>query len=175
MMPDRDWFHVTGHTYGTWLPGDPRGWATRHGRTESQMPRRYELDPDLSSAAAERTSRLMGRAPVRLSPVARQIALDSMVAAFTFHTIEVACCAVGETHFHALVHDPGGNPRHWVGIAKKESARRLSSAGLVEPGGVWAVRSHARRMTSPAQFSWTLRYIARHGDEGAVVWTSTTE
>ena len=24
------WYHVTGNTYGTWLPGDPRGWRECH-------------------------------------------------------------------------------------------------------------------------------------------------
>jgi hypothetical protein len=28
----RDWYHVTGSTYGAWLPGDPRGFRTRHHR-----------------------------------------------------------------------------------------------------------------------------------------------
>ncbi|WP_437230609.1 hypothetical protein SH661x_002053 [Planctomicrobium sp. SH661] len=26
------WFHVTLTTYGAWLPGDPRGFRTRHHR-----------------------------------------------------------------------------------------------------------------------------------------------
>ena len=29
----RGWYHVTGGTYGSWLPGDPRGWRAR-GRRE---------------------------------------------------------------------------------------------------------------------------------------------
>ena len=24
------WYHVNGNTYGTWLPGDERGWRSRH-------------------------------------------------------------------------------------------------------------------------------------------------
>ena len=24
-----NWYHVNGNTYGTWLPGDPRGWRER--------------------------------------------------------------------------------------------------------------------------------------------------
>src|SRR6266571_4906356 len=30
--PWHGWYHVMGHTYGSWLYGDPRGFRTRHHR-----------------------------------------------------------------------------------------------------------------------------------------------
>lgn len=30
--PWNDWCHCMGHTYGTWLPGDPCSFRTRHHR-----------------------------------------------------------------------------------------------------------------------------------------------
>lgn len=27
-----DWYHIMGSTFGTWLPGDPKGFRTRHHR-----------------------------------------------------------------------------------------------------------------------------------------------
>src|SRR5437868_3666075 len=32
VQPWNNWYHVMCHTYGTWLPGDPRGFRTRHHR-----------------------------------------------------------------------------------------------------------------------------------------------
>jgi hypothetical protein len=26
-MPWNDWYHIMTHTYGTWLPGDPKGFS----------------------------------------------------------------------------------------------------------------------------------------------------
>jgi hypothetical protein len=34
MLAWNAWYHVTVNTYGTWLPGDPRGWHTRHRRAQ---------------------------------------------------------------------------------------------------------------------------------------------
>ena len=33
-FPWNDWYHVMCHTYGTWLPGDPKGFRTRHHREQ---------------------------------------------------------------------------------------------------------------------------------------------
>jgi len=55
MEPWNHWYHVNGNTYGTWLPGDPRGWRSykhkRHVEGEyvqlhlrSHAPRRVDLD-----------------------------------------------------------------------------------------------------------------------------------
>src|SRR5213083_3044797 len=32
MRPWDHWYHVTVHTYGQWLRGDPRGWRARNHR-----------------------------------------------------------------------------------------------------------------------------------------------
>jgi hypothetical protein len=32
VRPWHDWYHCVANTYGTWLPGDPRGWRSCHHR-----------------------------------------------------------------------------------------------------------------------------------------------
>ena len=43
MQPWRHWYHCNGSTYGTWLPGDPRGWRSRNHRVH--VPGDYRTPP----------------------------------------------------------------------------------------------------------------------------------
>src|SRR5437868_10526829 len=53
---------ITFHTYGTWLPGDPRGTVTRHHNLHGE-PRRGASD-----AILERSQELLKNQPVLLEP-----------------------------------------------------------------------------------------------------------
>jgi len=119
------WVHVSGNTYGTWLPGDPRGFSTRHHREhitgESQ---RYE--PRL--AGSQDLMRTAGRAPVRLSPEARRIALDVMLEALHHRACEVRIACMDDHHFHILMRLPRNastlKPTHGHGHVEVEEPRR---------------------------------------------------
>lgn len=168
MLPWNDWYHVTGNTYGAWLPGDTRGWTTRHNRVAgacTEVP-----DPDREHPLRRYARESMTRDAVSLSIDARTCARDSLLAAFHFHNIEVIILAVTEHHFHILARFPDHNPRKWAGIAKKESARALSRAHLAPPGGVWAVRAHCEPIADRAHQLQVAQYIADHAVEGAAIW-----
>jgi hypothetical protein len=36
IVPWNDWYHCMGNTFGTWLPGSPKGFRTRHHREHVQ-------------------------------------------------------------------------------------------------------------------------------------------
>jgi hypothetical protein len=169
MEPWNDWYHITGNTYGAWLPGDRRGWLTRQHRVHVELP---VPTPDHTAETGlhVQSRHLMTRRPVTLSPAAGRSALDAMLEAFRHHHIELAALSVDDHHFHTLARVPDHLPRKWAGIAKKESARALSSAGLVAPGGVWAVRTHCKPITDRAHQVEVARYIADHRARGAAVW-----
>lgn len=61
--------------------------------------------------------------------------------------------------------------RHFVGIAKKNSARALSDAGLTAPGGIWAVRGQIKPIRDRVHQLNAVKYIRDHGREGAAVWS----
>jgi hypothetical protein len=61
--------------------------------------------------------------------------------------------------------------RHFLGIAKKDSARALSDAGLVTPGGVWAVRGALKPILDRQHQINVVGYIRDHAVEGAAVWS----
>jgi hypothetical protein len=72
------WYHVIINTYGSWLPGDPRGWRTRHLR--EQIGGDYKNPPKGSREGLRAKSRsLMGRNAVRVSAKLRRVILNAIV------------------------------------------------------------------------------------------------
>jgi len=166
MPPRRDWYHVTGNTYGAWLPGDARGWKTRHHRRHID-----EINPDRAPPPLrDHVRRRLSRPPITLSVSARRAALNTILETLRHHTIEVVAAAVAEHHFHLLARFPDHKPRHWAGLAKKDSARALSSSGHAPEGGVWAVRTHCNPITDRDHQLQVARYIADHERQGAAIW-----
>jgi hypothetical protein len=106
---------------------------------------------------------------------ARHLALETFVAALHFHHIELIACAIDEHHYHTLARFPDHKPCHWIGIAKKESARALSRANLVAPGGVWAARCHCKPIRDRKHQLDAYRYIAAHAPRGAALWLITDQ
>ncbi|MFK7788556.1 MAG: hypothetical protein AB8C95_03540 [Phycisphaeraceae bacterium] len=174
------------NTYGTWLPGDPRGFRTRkhreHVEGDYKSPPPAGVYEDRHYAAKER----MTRDAVILPRAARALAVESIRCALVdFHKIEVIAIAVGGMHLHLLANFPlaqkatdsirglrATDPvRHYVGIAKKESAKRLVDAGHATPGGVWARKGKIVRIKDRKHQINAFNYILRHADEGAAVWS----
>lgn len=161
------WIHAYGTTYGAWLRGDERGWRARHHR-EHCTGEPTEVERAAWRLKRERSARLMesiGGTEVRLSPIARRIVMREFESAFARHGVVAWVMCVDDHHFHILARfpttesprptdsDPWASSRdrsvrnlnlscarHFVGVAKRKSARALLDAGLVAPGGVWGKR-----------------------------------
>lgn len=179
--------HCTGSTYGTWLRGDPRGWRARDHREHVEGDYRSPPPRGTYDALHAQSKGLMKRPGVVLEWDGRVEACRAMVAALQYHECEVANLCVGARHWHALVRffplsdlkwfliDMEGlsknrDPRHLMGIAKKESARSLSELGLAQPGGVWARRCGRRYVKDEGHFTYVRdTYIPGHAKKGAAV------
>jgi len=61
MLPWRNWYHCMGNTYGTWLPGDPKGFRTRHHDAHVEGDYRFPPPPGYYDALFERSHDLMPR------------------------------------------------------------------------------------------------------------------
>lgn len=143
--PWNDWYHCNGNTYGTWLPGDERGWRSRHHRTHCEGDYRNPPPAERDAGLRAFVARAMKREPVSLDWRSRIIACNEIASTLQWHRIEVIAIAITAVHFHVLARCPDRQPRKWLGIAKKNTARLLSDQGLVEAGGVWAKRFRACR------------------------------
>ena len=189
IRPWNNWVHVTGSTFGTWLRGDPRGWRSRHHREHVEGDYRNPPPRGMYDELFQRSKESMTREGVELSWDARVLACRKMVQALRFHYAEVADFCVGKIHYHGLVRfypiDPEvwkairgerrsqeRDPRHLMGIAKKESARALSREGLVAPGGVWAGGCGRRWIRNSFHFNKVKTdYIPDHAKHRAAVYS----
>ncbi len=185
------WYHCIGHTYGSWLRGDERGWRARHHR--EHVDGDYRNPPAASAHVSQRElSRALRKRPaVALTPVQREAACAALAEKLMSLHAEVVELCVGATHFHVLVRfanwqSPGiaipglcsenslqdGRdpvPRHVIGMAKKHAAFVLREHGLV--GGAWSTRSKIEPVRSRAHQLKVVAYIRRHAEEGGAVWS----
>src|SRR5438477_6147494 len=130
------WFHVTAHTYGAWLPGDARGFRTRHHREHVEGDYKNPPAPGQYEERHQKSKDLMKRPPVYLTIPQRTRALDEFVGSLQRREIEVVAASIDRVHFHVLARFPAHDPRHWIGVAKKETSHFLKVDGLAPVGGL---------------------------------------
>ena len=180
------WYHCMSNTYGTWLPGDPRGFRTRKHREHIEGDYKCPPPKGKYENQHDRAKRLLKRDPVILIPRARPIVVDAIRhAMIEVHQIELLAIAVSAMHLHLLARfAPRQKPtdsirglratdpvRYFVGIAKKESAKRLVESGFAERGGVWAKRGKIVAIKDRQHQVHAFQYILDHVDEDAAVWS----
>ena len=125
-------YHITWTTYGTWLPGDDRGWIKK-GASGIQPP-----DPERACSASE----LMVEGAVRLSPAQRAIVEETIadhcrIRKWTLHAMNAR-----SNHVHVVV-TADLDPEEVMEQLKAWCSRRLSdAAGLTEPVAAKAGRRH---------------------------------
>lgn len=156
------------NTYGTWLPGDPRGFRTYHGK--HSIPHDYKHRPPdgFYDTLYQRSKNLMARPAVILRALEqRRRVLDEVVASLLRRDIPVAVAAVDRIHLHVLAQFSDHNPRHWIGVAKREASHYCKHAGLVPVGGIWSVNCECKPVAGEAHFNRTRRYIPDHARRGA--------
>ena len=189
------WYHCMANTYGTWLPGDPRGFRTRKHREHVQGDYKSPPPAGFYEQQHQAAKQSMTREPVYLSVAARTACVDALIHAWVdVHGVEVLTVAVGACHMHVLarfgrVPDPLRDPknpkptptrrgirykdppRYFVGIAKERSAKTLAAADLVKPGGIWAKRGKIVSIKDRQHQLRVYKYILDHEHEGAAIWS----
>ena len=164
-----------GNTYGTWLPGDERGFRTwrHHQHVEGD----YRKPPPKGRYdRLHRTSKSqMSRDPVYLEPGQRQPVLEELHRSLHKWDVPVVAISVGRVHFHILARFPGHNPRHFLGLAKKESSAYLRQRGLAPEGGLWALRCECKPIKDERHYAKAFDYILDHAKHGSAVWSGPPE
>ena len=168
--PWHDWYHCMGHTYGTWLPGDPKGFRTRHHREHVEGDYKHPPPRGKYDQRHRHAKDLMKRDPVHLTMEQRKLIVQLLVESLQRRHLEVIVASVTEIHFHLLARFPDHNPRHWLGVAKKESSHYAKQAKLGVEGGLWAVRTKDLPAKNRGHQVATAGYIYDHLSEGGAVW-----
>jgi hypothetical protein len=171
-VPWHDWYHIICNTYGTWLPGDPRGFRTRHHREHVDGDYKRPPAAGTHDTRWQQAKSMLRRDPIHLDMHQRTVAVTEFVAALQRWNQPLRIIAVGSIHVHALVKVIDHRPRHWIGLAKKTSSAHMIRAGLAPAGGLWAVRCSCKPIADREHAQRVVRYIRDHVDEGAVVWES---
>jgi hypothetical protein len=161
------WYHCMGHTYGTWLPGEEKGFRTRHHREHVEGDYKNPPPRGKYDGLKRQAQLLMKRQPIFLEPAQAALVVRLLVESLQRRGIEVAIASVDRVHFHILAKIPDGRHRHWLGVAKKESSHYAKEAGLGCEGGLWAVRTKAIPCTGRGHQVGAGKYIFDHREAGA--------
>ena len=167
--PWNDWYHCNGNTYGTWLPGDPRGFRERHHRQDVNGDYKAPPPPGANADLLDRSRRLMRKQAVHLNAEQRQVALSALVDKLQTDPVELLALAIDDHHFHLLARFRDHRPKHWVGRAKMNASMLLRDVGL--PGKVWAVGCRTLPIRDRSHQLNAFDYILNHRRQGATVWT----
>lgn len=163
------WYHVNGNTYGTWLPGDKRGWRSRHHKVHVDGD--YKAPPPVGKydELRRRAEAAMPQPPVFLDQQQRELAGPALVEMLLQQEAELLALSLDAVHFHLLARFGQVPPRPVIGRAKKHAYHILHDAG--HTGSAWAKRCRVLPITDRAHQVNVFDYILRHGENGAWTWS----
>ncbi|OHB70581.1 MAG: hypothetical protein A2V70_07725 [Planctomycetes bacterium RBG_13_63_9] len=164
-----DWYHVNGNTYGTWLPGDPRGW--REKRHKRHVEGDYKHPPPQGSGDElhRHAQGLLAQHAVHLDKTQREIAGRALVERLAATEIEVLVLSLDAIHYHLLARFRDHQVRVSVGRAKKHAFHELHNRGF--EGKLWQRRCNVVPINDRPHQLNVFHYIGRHRHHGAWVWT----
>ena len=155
MRPPLAYF-LTWTTYGTWLPGDRRGWV-RWGRGTPDEP--FE-QPNVDKRASVRR-RLRG-APVRLDRRQRRMAAAAIRRSCLLRSWTVHALNVRSNHVHLVVTTDNLTPEQAMTHLKAWASRRLNErlVGL-RPPRWWTRHGSTRYLNTPVALTAAVAYVEK--------------
>jgi len=170
----RHWL-ITSTTYGTWLPGDQRGYVTTVENSpgprvlHNQIGTPYDSDsPELRESAR----RLLKGPPILLElPQAEVVSLQFQETPGYRHW-ELHAFAIMKNHFHVVV--SANEEVHSTTILsdlKSYSSRALNRRWGRPPDGTWWTESGSRRpLRGEAALEQAINYVLYRQPDPLVVW-----
>ena len=174
---DRHWL-LTWTTYGSWLPGDRRGFvsslrdAARQPVIHNQPQTPY--DTDLPRLEVAMRSRMKGQ-PVRLLPAQADAIEQQFQETAAFRGWRLAAGAVMANHVHLVVGVPGDpEPETLLHAFKSYGSRVLNRRWSKPPNGTWWTESGSRRkLPDAAAIHSAVRYV-RDQQHALRIWIDET-
>lgn len=113
MPPDAHrWHHAILTTYGAWLPGDPRGYRTRHHRGHVDGDYKSPPPPGQYAALEQSARESLTQEPVSLPPKLRPLVGEAIEEKLAVLGAWVLCIAVSGRHVHLLAKMPRNEVRN---------------------------------------------------------------
>jgi len=163
------WFHVVLTTYGSWLPGDNRGFRTRHHRLHVEGDYTHPPPSNAFGTLKRHSQQSLKHDSVSLNTDQRRMACRAIRDSLFESGATIACLAVAARHVHILVQLPPEETRKRIGTAKRHTWHVLNETGWTKK--LWAKGGKFVPVNDEQHWSNVFRYIRRHEEEGACVWT----
>lgn len=165
-LPGKRWRHVTVSTYGSWLPGDPRGWRSKKHKKHSGGD--YKSPPPRGEHAGlhNYSKGLSGKSVVisrQMRPVVGRKILHKLIKL----SHRILALSVAGMHVHMLVEPPSDlkAARKEIGLCKSASSHAIRKE---LPGRVWATDGDFEPVDGPQHERRVYRYILNQ--TGAWIW-----
>jgi hypothetical protein len=168
------WWLITWSTFGSWLPGDPRGFQTWRGKECVPPPTRYAkagekiYNPAKYSARYRKVQAIVGET-VRLSVNQRECVLDAVVGEIAKLSLIPAALSVSAEHCHFLSKFGALKIRPTIGVLKGEATKSLRASGF-DSDRIWSRECHPKSKREGREFSTALTYVRNHANEGAAIY-----
>jgi REP element-mobilizing transposase RayT len=170
---DRYWF-LTWTTYGTWLPGDTRGWVgdapNEHGVVvPHNQPHTPPAQPNLALKLA--ATRRLKTPPIVLRKPHAEALLLQVQETTTYRQWLLCGIGIMATHLHVLLGVSGDPaPEKLLGDLKAYGSRRLNREWGVRQGGWWTDSGSTRKLDNSASIPAVMHYI-RQQENPLLIWT----
>jgi REP element-mobilizing transposase RayT len=146
-------YFLTWTTYGTWLPGDARGWVNRRRRDGQVV---EAPSPALESFARD----LMSETPVILDPPMRGIADEAIRQACHEFRWTIRALEVRSNHVHIVVTANDAGPGKVMGVLKVRATQALNAVEAGRQRDRWWTKDGSKRvLNSPASVAVAIRYV----------------
>lgn len=181
---DRYWL-LTNTCYGTWLPGDERGFV---GRVWEHRPDDPEEKPRVMHnisgtpcdeeifGLAERSRELMKGPPINLTTEQAEALLAQFQETVRFRGWELRAVAIMANHFHIVVGVPGDpKPAKILGDFKSWGTRTLSKRFGEPPSETWWTQHGSKRkLPDERALSAAEHYVLFKQANALVTWSPAT-
>src|SRR5258707_2097079 len=130
------WWLVTWSTYGSWLPGDPRGFQIWRGQEYVPPPKRYAKPGEDTYDRSKYVQRhqeaksMLTSEVVHLSITQRKCVLNAVVDQIARIALIPAALSVSGEHCHLLSKFGALKIRTTIGVLKGEATKALRDSGL---------------------------------------------
>ncbi len=172
---DRYWL-LTSTTYGTWLPGDRRGFVSNVRDGPGPEVRHNQpgtlVDADMRGLAASSRAALKCQ-PILFIPEQAQAVLAQFQETAAYREWQLLAVAIMANHFHIVVGVPGDpDPADLLGDFKSYGSRALNRRWSKPVSGTWWTESGSRRkLANEAAVLAAIQYV-KNQPNYLVLWNA---
>ena len=170
---DLRWYHCILSTYGSWLPGDPRGFRTRHHREHVEEDYKSPPPRGLYDERLKRSKQLQSFPGASMDRTDRETIGKATILFLKSIGVEVIAIAISGRHLHLQMQCPPIAVTPTLGRLKRHLWYTWRDSG--HSSRLWGGGRKVIPIVTRDHQVATFQYILRHRDEGAWCWSFRDE